>query len=266
MSELAFPHPFTPQPVHRAGRMMAAGRVKVTLKDLTSGEHITVLYKSFADNRQRQYKENLQTNWVPCPLVDCTHLFCEVPNQSGWNDKVGTYYPKTGRWYDADNADPQRIEAAKLIAAWLVYPVQVNEKYPNHTFQEAEECGVCGRELTDPESIARGIGPVCFGQLTESHHQVKDLDAHREAKTEVTDAADATWTPAFEQQVLETPTKDLGRLAKRIVPFRVDLGVLTDEELCVLSEEVAEELVLRKGQAREMREEETVGAGDLLGR
>jgi hypothetical protein len=25
-------------------------------------------------------------------------------------------------------------------------------------------CGICGSPLTDPESIARGIGPICFGK------------------------------------------------------------------------------------------------------
>lgn len=26
-------------------------------------------------------------------------------------------------------------------------------------------CGICGRELTNPESIARGIGPICAGNI-----------------------------------------------------------------------------------------------------
>jgi hypothetical protein len=30
---------------------------------------------------------------------------------------------------------------------------------------ELGHCGVCGRTLTDPESIARGIGPVCAGRM-----------------------------------------------------------------------------------------------------
>ena len=31
--------------------------------------------------------------------------------------------------------------------------------------QELGVCGVCGRTLTDPESIAKGIGPVCEGRF-----------------------------------------------------------------------------------------------------
>lgn len=30
---------------------------------------------------------------------------------------------------------------------------------------ELGECGVCGRTLTNPESIAAGIGPICAGRL-----------------------------------------------------------------------------------------------------
>jgi len=33
---------------------------------------------------------------------------------------------------------------------------------PEHT-----DCRVCGERLTDPESISRGIGPVCAGNLSK---------------------------------------------------------------------------------------------------
>jgi hypothetical protein len=34
--------------------------------------------------------------------------------------------------------------------------------------EEQSTCGACGRELTDPESIRRGIGPECYGKQTGS--------------------------------------------------------------------------------------------------
>lgn len=166
-----FAHPFVPDAGMRAGRMMNAGRVKVTVTSLKTGVHITVLLKAFADNRQRQYSTT-DKNWMQCPLRDATHVFCEVPNSSGWNDKVGTFYPQTGRWYDADNADPNRVWAAQAISHWLM-----GREPANAEFTEETECGVCGRTLTDPESIARGIGPECFGRMTESQHQIKSAGA-----------------------------------------------------------------------------------------
>lgn len=164
------PISFIPDPTTRAGNMLSAGRVKVTVTDITSGEHITVLFKCFADNRDRQYDSNVQKNWAPCPYADATHVFVEVPNASSdWNDKIGTFYPKTGRWYDADDADPQRVQAAFAAMSFLM-----DDPGTEYRFQEASECGVCGRELTDPISIDRGIGPECYGRLTGSQHQVKN--------------------------------------------------------------------------------------------
>lgn len=177
---MQFPTPFSPDPQHRAGRMMLAGRVKVTCTSGSTDEHITIALKCFADNRDRKYAPGKDQNWAPCELAHATHIFVEVPRpDGGWADKVGTFYPKSNRWYDADNADPMRIHVAQLIGHWLcghwdgVHVVTDDEVVGPLKFQEAEECGVCGRELTDPESISRGIGPVCFGNMTSSKHQVK---------------------------------------------------------------------------------------------
>lgn len=169
-----FPHPFVPDMSTRAGRMMAAGRCKVTLTRDGTDDHITVLFQAVADNRDRTYDPQQNKNWVDCEMADATHLFAEVPTPSGgWNDKIGTYYPKSrdGRWYDADHADPTRVRAA-FLAAWWIQKAESKTVW-GFTFQEAIECGVCGLELSDPVSVARGIGPTCYGRLTGSHHQEK---------------------------------------------------------------------------------------------
>lgn len=151
---------------------MSAGRCKVTVTREDIPEHLTVQYVCFADNREKQFDPNSGKRWVNCQLEDATHVFAEVPTPSGqYNDKIGTYYPTSGRWFEADNADPQRIRAAILTALWLQ-----DQKSPfllGFNFEESVECGKCGAELSDPVSIARGIGPDCYGQLTGSSHQVK---------------------------------------------------------------------------------------------
>lgn len=40
--------------------------------------------------------------------------------------------------------------------------------------QKTGVCQLCGRELTDPESVKRGIGPICGGKL-EIFTSVEDL-------------------------------------------------------------------------------------------
>lgn len=163
-----FPTIISPDLNTRAGRMLAAGRVKVTVTSQKTGEHITILFKAFADNRDRQFKENGK-NWEPCVYAEATHVFVEVPGASGeWADKVGTYYPRNGRWYDDRNADAARVHAAAIAANWLCGATN-----DTASCQEESECARCGRELTDPVSIARGIGPICLGAMTGSQHQVK---------------------------------------------------------------------------------------------
>jgi Family of unknown function (DUF6011) len=167
-----FPTPFVPDMSTRAGRMMSAGRCKVTVTRKETEEHITVFFNCFADNRNKEFDSENSKRWVNCQLADATHVFVEVPTPSGqYNDKIGTFYPRGNKWYEADNADPHRVRAAILSAMWLMD--QSNPFTLGFTFQEAMECGRCGAELTDPTSITRGIGPDCYGALTGSQHQVK---------------------------------------------------------------------------------------------
>ena len=65
---------------------------------------------------------------------------------------------------------PPRDEAGRLPAGWLYLGLASDyiAGYERMTLEEAGEfgqlygiCCVCGAVLTDPESIERGIGPVC---------------------------------------------------------------------------------------------------------
>lgn len=38
------------------------------------------------------------------------------------------------------------------------------------------KCYVCDKPLTDPLSISRGLGPECFGKITEKLQEVQDID------------------------------------------------------------------------------------------
>jgi hypothetical protein len=145
--------------VNRAGAMLAAGQLTITLTSKVTGEHITI--KAVCKAR------NAETNrWERVPFEQATHVFCEVPSSS-WGDRVGTFRPQTGYFYGDAAADPKRVWAA--VAA-LRYACKGTE-HAQAEYAEADRCGRCGRELTDPESIARGVGPECYGQLTGSAHE-----------------------------------------------------------------------------------------------
>lgn len=52
-------------------------------------------------------------------------------------------------------------ERGTILARLSDNPATYSAEYGKHT----GTCGVCSRPLSDPESVARGIGPVCAGRL-----------------------------------------------------------------------------------------------------
>ena len=144
----------------RAGRMMAAGRVTVTFRSERTGEHITILAKA------RKKDEN--DKWSRGPLDEALVVFFEVPNQEGWNDKVGKATRRAG--FTPDRlADRARVFCAERLLDYVAgRPMPAGLE----AFEESR-CGCCGRALTDPVSIERGIGPECYGKQTGSTHEKK---------------------------------------------------------------------------------------------
>lgn len=78
--------------------------------------------------------------------------------------------PTEGRWagrtfvnmYASDERYPVRGERAREVLALIAAaPQEAMERYG----RELGKCGHCGRTLTDEESRARGIGPVCAGRM-----------------------------------------------------------------------------------------------------
>ena len=78
--------------------------------------------------------------------------------------------PTEGRWAGyvfvsqqaGDDLYPVKGHArARVLLAISVDPAAASRRYG----RELGVCGVCGRTLTDPESRAAGIGPVCAGRF-----------------------------------------------------------------------------------------------------
>lgn len=206
--EYEFPHQLVADAHSRAGRMFTAGDVRVTVTDRDGGDHITIRFKAIQDNREGEGR-----NWLRVPLNEATHVFIEVPNASGdWPDKIGVFYPRTGKFFEDTNADPKRIQSAIIAALWLNEGEERRTRVGAYRLQEESYCGVCGRVLTDPESIDRGIGPECFGRQTDSHHQVKVKKSSGKATAEFSElkAADIL------QLLLEMPDDEVDRVRQEL--------------------------------------------------
>lgn len=160
---------FEPTQDTRMGRMLAAGRLTSTVtfkvggQDVNAGEHITVSFSS-------RLKDKAAGTTKKSGFAEASHVYVSMGDGSYGSQYLGCYYPRTGKFYPQHGADKARIAAVLFTLRAARDGQQDREKV---SIQEASRCGRCARELTDPESIARGLGPECYGLETGSKHQVR---------------------------------------------------------------------------------------------
>lgn len=160
-----------PSDATRPGRMLLAGGIKATVT-LPDREHVTLHVRA-----RRRNPSNAR--WENCGLADRGALAKVRAGRSG--TVIGTIYPVL------DSANPANLRS--VLGVSVVYRSGVSEAVKNAVYQlfrlasgdgggwyegylcvVADRCGRCGRELTDPISIDRGIGPECYGRSTGSRH------------------------------------------------------------------------------------------------
>lgn len=156
MSQLSIPTTLSPDQSRRAGRMLANGRLTATVKSHKTGEHITIKVVCAVNNPSAPYGKK----WPAVSPDRATHVFLK-----DGATQIGMIKLREGRFLRA----PQMPSAARLFAAAMVLRYACGEDFQSEVV-EADQCGCCGRKLTDPESIVRGIGPECFGKQTGSVH------------------------------------------------------------------------------------------------
>jgi len=84
------------------------------------------------------------------------------PNNSDDYTYLGSYWPYDGRGLKAGrngNASDVRFKGL----AYLLRKIKAGEMPHDAELWHEGRCGRCSRRLTDPASIARGLGPTCAG-------------------------------------------------------------------------------------------------------
>jgi hypothetical protein len=142
------------------GRSLLAGKLIATCVSPVDGKHITVRFSPKAPPQGGG-------RWRAVPLSEATRCFIDVPGHDlAMGDNVGDFNPIQSRLW-VKNDDRRRVNAA--IYALLAAAGRVDGAH----VMQSTNCFFCGRPLTDPVSIERGIGPVCFGKITGSQHEAK---------------------------------------------------------------------------------------------
>lgn len=82
--------------------------------------------------------------------------------KSSGQDDDGKYLGKIaqGRFTKSFECPPEKVdEIVRVCADPITAAIAFGKKFGL--------CSVCGRDLSDPESVERGIGPICYGKLFE---------------------------------------------------------------------------------------------------
>jgi hypothetical protein len=155
--------------VATADRLKAAldngGRAVVTIRSAKTGAHVTLAFvakKKAEDGRGFVSRATIDGR---VGLKQADVVFVDDPTLVWPDGKVGTFVLESGEWRPAKGADSNRVWAATKAFAWAHGSYALDEKA--EVFMELS-CSFCGKPLTDPVSIERGIGPDCWGRHTGS--------------------------------------------------------------------------------------------------
>jgi len=128
---------------------MLAGKAFFTVVSTKTG-------KRFTYRVARPHGDDPNRPWFVGVLTEAdntegyTYLGCLWPDKDGW---VTYRYGKKSRI--------ARGTPCEVGFRWLVDQLRGGSKLDRVEFWHAGRCGACGRQLTVPESIATGLGPVC---------------------------------------------------------------------------------------------------------
>lgn len=132
--------------------MLAQGRLTATITSRATRQHVTLRFRARDDNRGWDMVTFAEANRVLISDYDLEHL--------------GSYYPLTGVLAFTEHATEAARWAARSLLTYLAGGNPAFERQAE--LDAADECGRCGRELDDEESIALGFDPACFHDIAEA--------------------------------------------------------------------------------------------------
>lgn len=140
---------------------LRSGRLVATVVSKKSGKHITVQLRA----KRREGKR-----FRACELAEAERIYFDAPGIKGSAAaEIGCLH-LTGKWAGKilppwqREFDQPRIWAARRILDVAHGRAPVSDEQAK--ILEGKICLMCARELTDPESIARNIGPDCWARAT----------------------------------------------------------------------------------------------------
>jgi hypothetical protein len=135
--------------------MAAAGRAQFAVTSETSGKTVYIRL----DAKRTAEPGSYGPKYRKCALEKASHVF--VSEKGYGTPRLGTIYPKNDTFY-SNTLSAAHVWALQQIVN-LINGAPVSDKC---SIEVESACGMCGHRLTDPVSIARGIGPECASKPT----------------------------------------------------------------------------------------------------
>lgn len=205
---------------------LLGGRLVATVVSKKSGKHVAVQITAKSKSGRRF--------GVVDHLDKAERLFIDVPRPEGRNKEIGQLHIQ-GKWAGkilppwGEEFDEVRLWVAQRILNIAAGTASIDDEQAY--VEQGKRCLTCGQELTDPESIARNIGPTCWAKLTgtaaaqgdhakpeetaaqigldvDSASSPVDADAVRRAVADELKIGGATATTGPPAERLETPPVD----------------------------------------------------------
>lgn len=137
-----------------SAEFLTAGHAIFTVTN-PSGEYYTYRVSAPADQNELKPIWFVSLLTGPNNLRDYTYLGLL---RHDFNDNTKLVVHTTAKSKYTPDSKPFKV------IQWAVKKIQEGTLPEGYDIKHIGRCGVCGRELTTPESIDSGIGPICAGR------------------------------------------------------------------------------------------------------
>lgn len=145
--------------------MEEGGRVLCSVRARESGRHVTVLLTAKARDPAGGYVSRAKIAGR-VGIGEAHTVFADDPDETWPDNKLGSFDLQSGEWRPDRDAEQNRLWASFALLRWALIGnldlLKIAEVFV------ATTCCYCGKRLTDPVSVERGIGPECFKRRTGS--------------------------------------------------------------------------------------------------
>jgi hypothetical protein len=147
------------------------GKAIFTVENTNTGDHVTYKIKITKPTPKFRFPSTLLSQMTGTDNENHYSYVGKV-NRKEWAERAsGKVHPKGS--LDLTTGSKFVDGSQQVIRGrWIIDHIVNGKQIPDHlNIRHAGKCGRCGRTLTTPESLNRGIGPECWGIMHPTYSE-----------------------------------------------------------------------------------------------